>query len=73
MLFRSPSAYRLVIYRSDGSEEVIILRNPPVLCGNRDEDTFYLCGYQVTGDTDVAVDFIPINEGLGETYEVIEQ
>lgn len=64
------AAYKLIIHRSDGSEDVYHLTAPPIVCGQLNEgDIIELCG--TTGTH--AVDFIQVNESLGESYEVIEE
>ncbi len=65
------ASYKLIIHRADGTEEVLHLTGPPIVCGMMDNgDIIELCGTQVDGP---AVDFIQVNESLGESYEVIEE
>jgi hypothetical protein len=65
------ATYKLIIHRADGTEEILYLTGPPIICGMMDNgDIIELCGTQVDGP---AVDFIQVNESLGESYEVIEE
>lgn len=60
--------WRLTITRADGTGTVIELRERPIVCDmDRDRGIVWLCGVNLEG---IAVDFIQVNESLGETYPI---
>lgn len=62
----------LVIHKADGTDETIYLLSEPIVCGSR-ESVVELCGEAIVNGQIIAVDFIPVNRALGETYEVRER
>lgn len=66
----SGGIWTLTISRADGNEEVFELVDRPIVCA-MDEETgiVSLCGINLDG---IAVDFIQVNESIGETYSIEE-